>query len=150
VVGLLATALLLGAMGLFFSATTDRTLAATIRVYIMALGVVVGLPVLSNVLLSGAYGYAVGGVGVVGGDAAREASTLYADMILTSLNPVSTALATQTILVNQQSALLFDVRLSTSGELLPMIAPWALLIAFYVAASGVLLLAAMWRMGREG
>lgn len=149
VVGLLATALLLGALGLFFSTTTERTLVATIRVYLFTLTLVIGLPILSNVLLGGAYGSAVNGVGVVTADAGREVGAIYADMLLTSLNPVTTALATQSILVNQQALLTFNVRLATTGELLPVIAPWALLVTFYVAAAGGLLLAAIWQMRRR-
>ncbi len=149
VVGLMATALLLGALGLFFSTTTERTLVATIRVYIFTLALVIGLPIASNVLLGGAYGFAVSGVGVVTSDVGREVGAIYADMLLTGLNPVTTALATQSILVNQQALLTFNVRLVTTGELLPVIAPWALLVAFYVAAAGGLLLAAVWQMRRR-
>lgn len=149
VVGLMATALLLGALGLFFSTTTERTLVATIRVYIFTLALVIGLPIVSNALLGGAYGFAVNGVGVVTSDVGREVGAIYADMLLTSLNPVTTALATQSILVNQQALLTFNVRLATTGELLPVIAPWALLVAFYVAGAGALLLAAIWQMRRR-
>jgi ABC-2 type transport system permease protein len=149
VAGLMATALLLGALGLFFSATTERTLAATVRVYIFTLVIVIGLPIVSNVLLGGAFANAVNGVGAAMPDVHREVSAIYADMLLTSLNPVATALATQSILVNQQALLTFDVRLATTGELLPVLAPWALLVVFYAAAAGGLLLAAVWRMRRR-
>lgn len=88
-------------------------------------------------------------MGVVTSDVGREVGAIYADMLLTGLNPVTTALATQSILVNQQALLTFNVRLATTGELLPVIAPWALLVAFYVAAAGGLLLAAVWQMRRR-
>lgn len=149
VAGLLATALLLGAMGLYFSTTTERTLVATIRVYVMALVVVIGLPLLSSILFSSAYGYAVVGVGVLNTTPAQETATLYADMILTGLNPIATALSTQQILVTQQSALLFDVRLASSGALIPVIAPWAILLVAYLTGAGLLLLASVWHMRRS-
>jgi ABC-type transport system involved in multi-copper enzyme maturation permease subunit len=146
VVGLMATALLLAALGLFFSATTERTLQATIRVYVAAIVVMVGLPVLSSVLFSGAFGYAINGVGLPSASAAQEARAIYADMLMTGLNPVTSALYTQQILVNHQSPLLFSVRLASSGELLPVVAPWAILVVTYLAAAGVLLLAAVHAM----
>lgn len=149
VAGLLATALLLGAMGLFFSATTERTLIATIRVYLMAMVVVVGLPLVSALLFSSAFGYAIVGVGVLNTTPAQETAILYADMLLTGLNPVATALSTQQILVNQQSVLLFDVRLASSGALVPVVAPWAILLTSYLTGAGLLLLGAVWHMRRS-
>jgi len=120
-----------------------------VRVYIFTLVIVIGLPIVSNVLLGGAFANAVNGVGAAMPDVGREVGAIYADMLLTSLNPVATALATQSILVNQQALLTFDVRLATTGELLPVLAPWALLVVFYAAAAGGLLLAAVWRMRRR-
>lgn len=145
---LMATALLLGAMGLFFSATTERTLQATIRVYVAAILVVVGLPLVSGILFGGAFGYAIVGVGAVNMSAAQETTLIYADMLMSGLNPVTSALYTQQILVDHQSSLLFSVRLASNGALLPVIAPWAILIVGYVLMAAVLLRVAIWRMTR--
>jgi ABC-type transport system involved in multi-copper enzyme maturation permease subunit len=149
VVGLLATALLLGALGLFFSAMTERTLTATVRVYTLALALVFGLPFLSTILFNGAYGYSIVGVGIINNNAPLEARSIYADMLVSGLNPIITALYTQQILVDHQSATLFNVRLASNGDSITLLAPWVILVVAYIATAGLLLLGAIWQMRRN-
>ena len=56
---LLVSAITLGAFGVFFSSVTERTLAATIRSYTVAIGIAVGLPLVARILFQDAYGNVV-------------------------------------------------------------------------------------------
>ncbi|GEM_PF-137948 len=144
------TALILGAMGLYFSARTDRTITATIRVYTIALAVIFALPIVSVILFRTAFGRAVAGVAVGGASPALEALSIYVDMILNSLNPVTAAYYTQQMLVNQQQMAVMSVQLQTTGGTIPIIAPWILLVVIYLILTAVLLLLAVRQMRGTG
>lgn len=136
---LAATALVLGALGMFFSATADRTLSATVRVYTVAVGFLFGVPLISFFLFQGAFGNAIAGVRVAAASPAREALTIYGDMIAASLNPVTAAFYTQQMLIDQQEIALFQVQLSDSS-FIPVVAPWILTVILYTGLAALLLL----------
>jgi ABC-2 type transport system permease protein len=140
------TALILGAMGLYFSAQTDRTITATVRVYSIALAVIFALPLISLIFLQRSFGRAVAGVAVGGASPVFEALSIYVDMILNSLNPVTAAYYTQQMLVNQQQSAVMHVQLQTTGGTIPIIAPWILLVVIYLILTAVLILLAVRRM----
>ena len=140
------TALILGAMGLYFSAQTDRTITATVRVYTIALAVIFAMPLVSLIFLQRAFGKAVAGVAVGGASPLFEALSIYVDMILNSLNPVTAAYYTQQMLVNQQQTAVMRVQLQTTGGTIPVIAPWILLVVMYLIFTAVLILLAVRRM----
>jgi len=140
------TALILGAMGLYFSAQTDRTITATVRVYTIALAVIFAMPLVSLIFLQRAFGKAVAGVAVGGASPIFEALSIYIDMILNSLNPVTAAYYTQQMLVNQQQVAVMRVQLQTTGGTIPVIAPWILLVVMYLIFTAVLILLAVRRM----
>jgi ABC-2 type transport system permease protein len=148
---LIFTALVLGALGLFFSARTDRTLTSTVRVYTLAAVLTVGLPLLSLLLFQGAFSNAISGVAAVpaASSALTEASIIYADMFANSLNPITAATYTQQILIDYQQVFVLDVQLATDGSTIPLISPWLLLVISYGAIAALLLLVAVRRMRRS-
>ena len=75
-----------------------------------------------------------------------EALSIYIDMILNSLNPVTAAYYTQQMLVNQQQTAVMRVQLQTTGGTIPVIAPWILLVVMYLIFTAVLILLAVRRM----
>ena len=52
---LAVSAVTIGAFGMFFSSITERTLAATIRSYTVALAITIGLPIVALILFQGAF-----------------------------------------------------------------------------------------------
>lgn len=148
---LVISGLVLGAMGLFFSALTERTLTATVRVYTVAVALIVGVPFLSFFLFQGAFGNAVAGIApVVGSTPTLEATLIYLDMIAASLNPITAAFYSQQMLVDFQAVFVMDVQLASDGSSIPIIAPWVLMSGIYLAAAAVLMTLAVRRMRRGG
>ncbi|MCU0512120.1 MAG: ABC transporter permease [Anaerolineae bacterium] len=147
---LAVTAVLLAALGLFFSSLTERTLTATVRVYTLALAVVFALPVVSLVLLRQAFGQAVAGVAVGGASPLLEALTIYLDMLIASVNPVTAAYYTGQMLINQGQVTLMQVQLQTTGGTIPVLSPWILLTVGYLVLAALLILLAVRRMRRSG
>jgi ABC-2 type transport system permease protein len=147
---LTVTAFALGALGMFFSALTERTLTATVRVYTVAVVLVFGLPIVSYLLFNGAFGNAISGVAVNADSAIGEATLIYGDMIASSLNPVTSAFYTQQMLIDQQKAALFDVQLASNGQLIPVIAPWIITSVIYIGVTAFLINLAVRQMRRSG
>lgn len=142
---LMSSALLLGALGMFFSAVTDKTMSATVRVYTVAIVVVFGLPLLSFFFFQGAFVSAVNEVGIRVDSATQEAALIYSDMLWGSLNPITSAFYTQQMITAHQQIFLLDVELQ-NNTFIPVIAPWILTTVIYVGATSMLLLLAVRRM----
>jgi len=143
---LFATALLLGALGMFFSSMTDRTMTATVRVYTVSVFLVFALPLATVFLYGGAFGNAISGVDIAGtSDPVVEASRIYGDMVVSSLNPITSAFYTQQMLIEQQQIFLLDVELE-NNTFIPVIAPWLITTVMYIGATAMLLLLAIRRM----
>lgn len=143
---LTATALLLGALGMFFSSVTDKTMSATVRVYTVAIALVFGLPLLSIFLFQGAFLDAVTNVAGVA-NPQQETFLIYGDMLWSSLNPISSAYYTQQMLAAHQQIWILPVELS-DNSFIPVIAPWVITSIIYLGGTALLLLLAVRRMRR--
>lgn len=142
------TAVTLGAVGLYFSTVVDRTLTASIRAYTAAFSVVVGVPLLLSYFV-GMFSNAVVGTGSgMTSSPTLEAALIYFGGFLTSLNPVLTSVATQQLLVDQQTLTFWTATLSSNGSAIPMISPWITFTIIYLAVSTVLVVLAVRRMRR--
>jgi ABC-2 type transport system permease protein len=118
---LLVTSLASGTAGIFFSALMKRTLGASVLTYAFALVSVLGLPLLMITFIPAYdiffYGYGSSPSPLL------QAILIYAFGILVCLNPLATALFTEIILVDQQSALGMTYALS-NGTSIPLVSPW--------------------------
>lgn len=131
------SALAFGAVGIYFSASQSRTLSASVRTY-AAIGIGAFLVplitlVLANILLGSSL--------VMGGSPgapAVETVLHYVRQIATSLNPFTTAIDTQTLLVEQQVWGTYPFTLASNGATIPMISSWVPFTIFYVAVAAVL------------
>ena len=147
---LLVSALALGAFGMFFSSITERTLAATIRSYTVAIAITVGLPVLALLLFQNAYGNVVNNIAAgVSDNPTVEATTIYLDMIATSLNPIMATLRSQQMLIDHQQLVTMRVTLASNGASIPILSPWVLLTLTYLSVTALLVLASIRRMERQ-
>ncbi|MCY4466264.1 MAG: hypothetical protein OXE46_12085 [Chloroflexi bacterium] len=147
---LLVSAVTLGAFGMFFSSITERTLAATIRSYTVAIGITVGLPVVAAILFQNAYGNVVNNIGAgVSDNPTVESATIYLDMIATSLNPIMATLRSQQMLIDHQQLVTMRVTLQSNGASIPVLSPWVLLTLCYLSLTALLLRYAIRRMERQ-
>ena len=148
---LLVSAIALGAFGMFFSSITERTLAATIRAYTVAIAITVGLPLIALILFQNAYGNVVNSfTNRFTNDPTVEAATIYLDMIATSLNPIMATLRSQQMLIDHQQLVTMRVTLASNGASIPILSPWVLLTLVYLSVTALLALAAIRRMERQG
>lgn len=139
---LAVTAIALGTIGLYFSALNERTLTASTRAYSVIVGGMFIIPIIGGVLVE-----VVRGLLLLqqGSSPAIESILVYAGSILTSLNPVSTALSTQQILLERQSLGFWSYTLATSGTTIPLASPWIPFAIFYLSVSAGLIVLAIRR-----
>src|SRR5262249_25904304 len=71
-----------------------------------------------------------------------EAVLFYTFGVLIAINPIATAVATEVLLVNQQSAFYFTVPLS-NGANLPFISPWLPFMIFCFALGSLMTIIAI-------
>lgn len=143
---LMVTSIMLGAVGIFFSARTERTLAANITTYAFTLTVTIGLPLVVYVvatLLSTQMGNFSAGVQTV----------LYVLMIaVAATNPLAAAFVSQQVLFDKQSAALFT-HTFTDGvnfttHTITLISPWIPFVVLYLVIAVVMVIRAMRRVSR--
>lgn len=147
---LAVSAVALGAFGMFFSSITERTLSATVRSYTVATAITIGLPALALIFFQGAYGNVVNNVATgISDNPTLEAATIYADMIATSLNPITATVYSQQMLIDHQQLVAMRVTLSSNGATIPILSPWVLLTITYLSATALLVWIAIRRMERQ-
>lgn len=143
---LIVTAITFGTVGLFFSTVTERTLTASVRAYSLALIVLVGVPVVSS-LFVGYFNTALVGSGTnFTGSPVIEAGLIYLGALFTSLNPITTALATQTLLIQRQEIGFWTATLSSNGSTIPLVSPWISFTVFALVVATVLIVLSIRRM----
>ncbi len=131
---LIVTAIAFGAVGIYFSTLTDRTVTASVRSYATALIVLVGGPVLAA-FFGGPFTGAYTGSGTgFNGSPVLEAFWVYIGAIISSLNPFTASSASQTLLLNQGRTGLWSATLSSTGGTIPLVSPW---ISYSVIALAV-------------
>jgi ABC-2 type transport system permease protein len=134
---LAVSAVALGTVGIYFSAVMQRTLTASVRAYTVTLIVTFGVPLVLGVALgiitSALYGYGAN----TSNSPVLEAILTYLQLLVTSMNPVSTALTTQELLISRQVVGFWTETLS-NGSTIPMVSPWISFTILYLTASAIL------------
>lgn len=138
------TAMALGAVGIYFSAANDRSLAATVRAYAAVAIVMFAVP-LAGSLVVDVFGQLLFAPGAITNLPLLETALAYAGLFLTSLNPVTAALNTQQLLVERQTATFWNYTLSSSGSTIPMASPWIVYTILYLGLAALLVMAAVRR-----
>lgn len=144
---LAVTAITLGTVGLFFSTAADRTLSASVRAYSLALAMLVGIPVLGSFFISVLDSALTGvGTGLTGWSPIVEAATIYIGALLASLNPFTSALLSQQLLLSRQEVGFFNVTLSSNGGTIPVASPWLSFTIIYLTIAVVLIVLSIRRI----
>jgi ABC-2 type transport system permease protein len=135
---LAVSAVALGTIGIYFSSVMQRTLTASVRAYTVTLVATFAVPLVLGIIIS-ILSTALYGAGANSGNSpVLEAFLNYVQLLLTSMNPVSTALTTQELLVNRQVTGFWTQTLS-NGSTIPMVSPWISFTILYLTASAVLI-----------
>jgi hypothetical protein len=143
---LTVTAVTLGTVGLFFSTLVDRTIAASVRAYTAALAVLVGVPILGGFAINFFNNAASGSGTGFNGSPLVESALIYLGALLTSLNPITTALSSQQLLLDRQSAGFLYATLSSTGGTVPVASPWISFAVIYLLVAVVLIVISVRRV----
>ncbi len=138
------TAFMLGALGLYFSATQPRSLGANIRTYMVVF--------MGAVVVPSAVGLVLNILGNLVGDRYLLVQVLvtYGQHISASLNPLVAGFATQEILRTEQSIWYYEVSRVVNGQVLnlPLLSPWLLFCLMYLIGATTCLMVALRAMRR--
>lgn len=132
---LLATAIFLGNIGVYYSAMTHRTLRANIMTYITILAVILVTTAGAVIALA-----IVEGLDPSTSSSGSEWVLLVARGVFVCLNPLTTLLSTQQYLVNQQTLFTFKYTF-TDGTTTTLPSPWIAFTIFYLLLSVVVFFA---------
>jgi hypothetical protein len=145
---LVVTALALGAVGIYFSTASNRTIAANARAYIVVLGLMFVAPAAAAFALE-VLGQALFVAGQAGGSPVLETLFVYASAILSAINPAMAALTSQQILIERSTIGFYPYTLASTGGAIPLVSPWLLFVIFYLTLASLLLLLAVRRTRRD-
>ncbi len=143
---LTVTAVTMGTVGLYFSARNERTITASVRSYTLALAMLLGVPLLGGFFIL-VFGQAAAGVstGISDWSPVVEAGVIYLGLILTSLNPFSTALSAQSLGATGELGFIQGT-LSSTGGTIPLVSPWISFTVIYLTAAAVLIVLSIRRV----
>lgn len=143
---LAVTAITMSTVGIFFSTIVDKTITASVRAYGLAMGMIIGVPLIGGAFIAFFANAATGiGTGFTGSPVV-EAGLIYFGAFLTSLNPFTAATISQQLILADKGAGFIDVTLSTSGQTIPVMAPWISFVVIYLLVALALLAIAVRRI----
>ncbi|HTY09134.1 MAG TPA: hypothetical protein VMF29_08215, partial [Candidatus Edwardsbacteria bacterium] len=132
---LVVTAMAYGAVGIFFSTVTRRTLTASILTYSVALLMTVALPLAALTFFSFVAVWLLTGLS---NQPVAEASVLIAFGLLACTNPLATAILTEVVLQQNNSTFIYTQTFS-NGASMPLPSPWIVYTVLYVILTIVLI-----------
>jgi hypothetical protein len=139
---LMVTAIALGTVGIYFSAALPRTLSASVRAYTVIVVAMFIAPVVASIVLDLIIRLLFES-GAPMNVPLLEAILRYLSLIVTSINPITTALTTQSLLIDRQAIGFWTFTLTSDGSAVPMVSPWVLYTIIYLAVSAVLIVLAI-------
>jgi ABC-type transport system involved in multi-copper enzyme maturation permease subunit len=140
---LIVTAIGYGAVGIFFSTSTRRTLSASVLTYIFALFITVVMP------LGVLFFYSIASVWMLSSTSnpIMEALSLIMMGLLSCTNPVAAAILTETTIQQYNSAFFFTQTLS-NGMPIPLVSPWIVYTLIYGLGTLLLVILSVRRVRR--
>jgi hypothetical protein len=134
---IVVTAVTYSAVGLFFSSFIRRTLASTVLAYATSIQIVFGIPLILLIVFSMINSFWLGGFNRFG--IAVEVLVYILGWVVISINPLTAAIASEMMLLEQQKFFYTTLPLS-NGRLFPVISPWLSYSVFYLIVSLLLIL----------
>jgi len=164
---LTVSAMTFAVIGLFFSSLVQKTLVATVLTYAAILVLSLALPAVLLLLagLGGSYLYTLDNMEPSSSAIPPwiwEAALMYGAILLASLSPLSTAILTETFL-EQYDTLFFhweevghmfvsygpSMPAPPATQSIPILSPWILMVAIYLALAALLLFLTVRRVRRR-
>ncbi len=137
---LVVTAIMLGTLGMYFSTTVDRTLTASVRAYTITFALTVGLPLVLGLVISILNQLFI--VDQVNVSPILQSVLIYGELIVTSLNPLTAAIESQNLLINNQGLAFYTERLR-DGTTIPLISPWIPFTILYLTTAAAMVVFAV-------
>lgn len=141
---LTVTAIALGTVGIYFSAALPRTLSASVRAYTVIVVAMFITPVVLLVVLDLILRLLFESGSTLNAPL-LEAILRYLSLLVSSVNPITTALTTQSLLIDQQAVGFWMDTLRSDGSTIPMVSPWILYTIIYLVVSAILVVLAIRR-----
>lgn len=141
---LMVTAIALGTVGIYFSAALPRTLSASVRAYTVIVVAMFIAPVVLSVVLD-LITRLLFESGTSVNAPLLEAILRYLSLLVSSVNPITTALTTQSLLIDRQAIGFWMDTLRSDGSTIPMVSPWVLYTIIYLVVSALLVVFAVRR-----
>lgn len=141
-VTLMSTAILLGALGVYFSVQTRRTLRANIMTYVTAMAI--AITTLMAALVAIAIHRSATGLSA-GFSHTGDWLLLLLRGLFICLNPIATLQASQDMLINQQSTFTLQYTFQ-NGATTTLPAPWIIFSIFYITLSIGLIMVSIRRL----
>jgi ABC-type transport system involved in multi-copper enzyme maturation permease subunit len=144
---LFVTAIALGAIGIYCSATIPRTLTASVITYGIAIFITLGLPLIM-LLVGGLANSLLNDPSKI--NTGTQAFLIYLGTGLSMTNPLLAGGTTEFMLTNNWGAGIYQWTLvGPNGTLtIPIVAPWILFVVFYLIVAAIFSLAAIRRLRR--
>jgi hypothetical protein len=112
----------------------------------VALVITFGIPLVLSILLN-FYGNALTGTGTgITNAPVLEAILIYLGLLLACINPITTAVFSQIMLIQYRQLAFYTVPLTSDGSLIPLMSPWIGFTIIYLTTSAILLLLSVRRM----
>jgi hypothetical protein len=135
---LLMTAVFFGAVGIYFSAVTRRTLRANMLTYVVMIAIII-FPVILLLIAEPLFNSGL--------SSGTDLPFLIIGGIVVAINPAATMVATQQLLQEQQSLWLFESTLDNGTTVtLPM--PWIVFTLFYLVMTVIIFVITTLRLKR--
>lgn len=141
---LMVTAIALGTVGIYFSAALPRTLSASVRAYTVIVVAMFIAPVVLSVALDLITRLLFESGSTINAPL-LEAVLRYLSLLVSSVNPITTALTTQSLLIDRQAIGFWMDTLRSDGSTIPMVSPWILFTIIYLVVSALLVVLAIRR-----
>lgn len=146
---LLVTAVFIGTLGLYCSATRRRTLSASVIAYGAALFITIVLPIIALIVLALLAPFALG-LSNGSPSLAVQAALIYGGGLLTCISPLTAGFVSQALLSGQGVLGYFTQTLSANGSsiTLPLLSPWIVFSVLYLTLAALLLRRTIQCVGR--
>jgi ABC-2 type transport system permease protein len=141
---LTVTAIALGTVGIYFSAALPRTLSASVRAYTVIVVAMFIAPVVLSIVLDLITRLLFESGSTINAPL-LEAVLRYLSLLVSSVNPITTALTTQSLLIDRQAIGFWMDTLRSDGSTIPMVSPWILYTIIYLVVSALLVVLAIRR-----
>jgi ABC-type transport system involved in multi-copper enzyme maturation permease subunit len=145
---LMVTAFAFAVLGLFYSSFSRTTLVSTVLTYATALIITIGLPVLLLIFAAALLDPIMYGYGSYDPSWVVEAMVMYLTFFFISLSPISAAIATEVILL-EEDALFFWMYTIDSRHDIPILSPWISFTLIYLGMALLMLLITVLRVRRQ-